>query len=156
MDNHYRQCALPEDALRVRAQHPAMKNRMAALAHDNETGLDSVRLMDNLFRGVAQDDIRFEFNILLPGTLMERDENALKALAPLIEDRMEFRALGGSGGRIIAMTNSWLSYPPPSKGQHQSVLRVWRRIECNKYPLNSNKTGLPICFTYPSSAGTGR
>jgi len=42
-----------------------MKNRVAALAHDDKTGLNNIRLMDDLLGRMAQDDIRFEFNFLL-------------------------------------------------------------------------------------------
>jgi len=55
------------DALRVRAQHPAMEDRMAALSHDDEAGLNGVCPVNDLLRGMAEDDIHFEFNVLLLG-----------------------------------------------------------------------------------------
>ena len=94
MDDHHRALRVPQNALRVRAQHPAMKDRMAALAHNNETGLDCVRLVDDLFRRMAQNDSRFELNFFLPGAFAERGEAALVALSPVLENRIEFRALG--------------------------------------------------------------
>jgi predicted HD phosphohydrolase len=35
MDDHHRAVRIPQNALRVRAQHPAMKDGVAALAHHN-------------------------------------------------------------------------------------------------------------------------
>ena len=64
MDDHHRAVRIPQHALGIRAQHPAMKDRVAALAHHNETGLDCVRFVDDLFRRMAEDNIRFEFNLL--------------------------------------------------------------------------------------------
>ena len=74
-----------------------MKNCVAALAQNNETGLDGVCPMKDLFRRVADDDIRFKFNPLFPGSFTDRDETALKALTPVIEDCVKFRALCGFG-----------------------------------------------------------
>src|ERR1039458_4798597 len=94
MHDHHWTMGILENALRVRAQHPAMKDGVAALAHHNETGLDGVRPVKDLFRRMAHDDIGFEFNLLLPGALADRSETALIALTPVIEDRVELRALG--------------------------------------------------------------
>jgi len=58
---------------------------MAALAHDNETGLDRVRLVDDLFRRMAQDNVSFAFNVLLPGVFAQRDETFLVALLPVLK-----------------------------------------------------------------------
>jgi len=74
-----------------------MKDGMAALDQNNKTGLNDVCSMKDLFRRVAYDNIRFEFNLLLFGEFANRDETALKSLTPVIEDRMELRALGWFG-----------------------------------------------------------
>jgi len=70
-----------------------MKDRVAALAHHNETGLDSVCFVDDLFCRMTEDNIRFEFNLFLLGTLAERDETLLIALLPVFKHGMELRTL---------------------------------------------------------------
>src|ERR1035438_2331806 len=65
MHNHHRTMRILQNPLRIRPQHPAVKNRVAALAQDNEAGLDGVRAMKNLFRRMADDDIGFQFNLQL-------------------------------------------------------------------------------------------
>ena len=66
---------------------------MAALAQDNEAGLDGVRAMKNLFRRMADDDIGFQFNLPFLCARANRDETALEALAPFIQDRMKLLSL---------------------------------------------------------------
>jgi len=60
-----------------------MKDCVAALAHYDETGLDRVRLVNDLFCRMTEDNIRFEFNLFLLGALSERDETALKTFLPI-------------------------------------------------------------------------
>ena len=74
-----------------------MKNRVAAFAHDNKTGLDRVRLVDDLLRRMTEDNIRFEFNLFLLGAFAQRDESFLIALLPVFKHSVELRALGGFG-----------------------------------------------------------
>jgi len=95
-----------ENPLRIGAEHPTMKNGVAALAQDNETGLNGVCFVKNLFRRVANDDIRFEFDLSLLCAFADRNKTLLETLTPLIEDRIKLRALAGSGGRITAKTKS--------------------------------------------------
>ena len=70
---------------------------MAALAHDDETGLDSVRLVYDLFRRMAQDNVGLKFNVLLLGAFAQRDKTFLIALLPVFKHSVELRALGGFG-----------------------------------------------------------
>ncbi len=70
---------------------------MAALAHDDEAGLDGVRLVDDLLRRMAQNNVGFEFNVLLLGAFAQRDETFLIALLPVFKHSVELRALGGFG-----------------------------------------------------------
>src|ERR1035437_2929670 len=63
MHNHHRAMRTLQNALRIRSQHPAVEDGVAALAQDNEAGLDGVRAMKNLFRRMAEDDIGFQFNL---------------------------------------------------------------------------------------------
>jgi hypothetical protein len=60
---------------------------VAALSHDNKAGLDSVRLVDNLFRRVPHDSFSFEVDARLPGAFAERSETALIALASVFLPR---------------------------------------------------------------------
>ena len=126
---------------------------MAALAHDDETGLDSVRLVYDLFRRMAQDNLGFEFNLLLPGSFADGDEDTLKALAPIIEDRMELRALG----RFRRTNHSQdeelgLHICCHRQSDIQGVLGMSGRVECNQYPLNSDKNRASHVLTYTSPA----
>jgi len=57
-----------------------MQDGVAALAHHNETGLDCVRLMDDLFRRMTEDDIRFEFNLFLPGAPREAERSCSQSV----------------------------------------------------------------------------
>ena len=66
---------------------------MAALAHDDETGLDSVRLVYDLFRRMAQDNVGLKFNVLLLGAFAQRDKTFLIALLPVFKHAMELRTL---------------------------------------------------------------
>jgi hypothetical protein len=54
---------------------------------------------------------------------------------------MKLRALGGfrwpDHGKDEELG---LHIPRHLQGNIQSVLRMWRRVECNQYPLNSNKS----------------
>src|ERR1039458_482886 len=95
MHDHNRTMRVLEHALGVGAQHPAMKDGVAALAHHNEAGLDGICPVDDLFRRMAHDNLSFEFNLLLPRALADGREAALIALPHVLEDRVEFRALGG-------------------------------------------------------------
>jgi len=117
-----------------------MKDGMAALAQDNETGLNGVCPMKDLFRRMAHDHIRFEFNPLFPGAFPDGNETALVALTPVIEDRMKLRALGGFR-RTDHSQDEQLGFhiPRHRQGHIQSVLRMWRRVEGHQYPLKSNK-----------------
>src|ERR1035438_577197 len=69
MHDHNRTMRILEHALGVRAQHPAMKNGVAALAHHNEAGLDGICPVDDLLRRMANDNLSFKFNLLLAGAL---------------------------------------------------------------------------------------
>ena len=154
MDDHHRTVGITKNALRVRTQHPAMENCMAALAHDNETGLNNVRLVDDLFRRMAQDNIRFEFNVLFFGALAERDKAALKTLLPFFEDRMKLRALGGFRRPDYSDDEQLGPHIPCHRqGNIQCVLRMWRRVECNQYPLNSDKNRASHALHLPFFCG---
>ena len=72
-----------------------MKNCMAALTHDDEAGLDCVSLVDDLFRRMAQDDIRLQLDVFLRGSFAQRDETFLKALTTVFKNCIELGALGG-------------------------------------------------------------
>jgi len=113
---------------------------VAALAQNNEAGLDGIRAMQYLFRRMAYDDIRFEFDTLFPGAFADGDKAGLESLSPSIEDRMELRALGGFG-RPDHSQDEELGFhiSRHRQGDIQGVLGVGRRIECNEYPLKSNK-----------------
>ena len=95
MNNHYWTMCVLENAIRVRAQYPSVEDGVLSFAHDNETGLDGFRPMDDLFCRMAHGIFRFEVNVLPLGTLSDRDETALVALAPIFEDRVELRIFGG-------------------------------------------------------------
>src|ERR1035438_5961150 len=97
MDDHYWTVRIPQNALGIRAQHPAMENCMAALAHHNEAGLDYVGFVDDLLRRMAQDNVSFDFNVALLGAFAQRDETFLVALLPIFKHSVELRAFGGFG-----------------------------------------------------------
>jgi hypothetical protein len=140
MHNHHRTMRILENALRVRAQHPAMKNGVATFAQDNEAGLDGLRAVKYLFRRMAHNNICFEFDLFFLGAYADRNETELIALTRVFEDRVELRALGGFR-RTNHSENDQLGFhiSRHRQGDIQSVLRVWRRVECNQYPLKSNK-----------------
>ena len=96
--------------------------------------------MDDLLRRMAQDNFRFEVNAFPSGTLSDWDESAFVALTPIFEDRIELQIFGGF---------RWPDYYDNEqfcfhirchrKSNFQSVLRMRRCIECNQYPLKSDK-----------------
>jgi len=71
-----------------------MKNRVAALAHDNETGLDCVRRVDDLLRRMPYDNLSLKLNVLLLGSFAQWNETFLEALTTVFKHSIEFRALG--------------------------------------------------------------
>jgi len=117
-----------------------MQEGVAAFAHDNDTCLDGFRPVDDLFRRMAHDDVRLEFNLFLTGALAQRRKTALIALTSVFENRVELRALGGFR-RTDHGDDEQLGFQIPChiQGNIQSVLGMRRRVECNQYPLNSNK-----------------
>src|SRR5271157_1256797 len=140
MHDHDRTMRILENSLRVRAQHPAMKDGVAALAKSSDLGLDGVRPVKNLFRRVAHHNIGLKFNLLLPGALAERHETELIAFARIFKNGVELRALGRFR-RTDYSHNIQLGFHIPGhrKGNIQSVLGMRRRVECNQYSLKSNK-----------------
>src|ERR1035438_8674149 len=90
MHDHHRAVCILQHALRVRAQHPAMQDGMAALAHHNKTGLNRVCPVKNLLRRMTHDDIRFQLDSLLLGAFADRHKTAFVALAPFIQNGVEF------------------------------------------------------------------
>ena len=140
MDDHHRALRVAQHALRVRAQHPSMKDRVATLAHDNETCLDRICPVDDLFRRMAQDDVCFEINVLLSGALAERGEAALIPLTPVFKNRIELRAFGRFR-RPDYREDEQLGFHISChrQGNIQCVLCMRRSIVCNKNPLNPNK-----------------
>ena len=150
MHNHDRTMRISQNSLRVRSQHPAMKDCVASFAHHNEAGLDGVSLVDDLLRRMTENNIRFEFNLFLLGAFAQRDETLLIALLPSSSTAWNSALSAGSGGRITAKRMFGFHISCHRQGNVQSVLRMWRRVECNKYPLNSNKRrashGLHLSF----------
>ena len=113
---------------------------MTALAHHDEAGLDSVRLMDDLLGRMAQYNVSFEFNIFLLGAFAQRYEAFLVALLTVFKHCVKFRALGGFG-RANYRDDEELGPHILShrKRNIECVLCMRRRVERNQYSLNSNK-----------------
>ena len=113
---------------------------MAALAHHDKAGLDRVGLVDDLLRRMAQDNVGFKFYVLLLGAFTQRDKALLVALLPVFKYSVELRALGGFGRPDYRDDEQLgLHVTGHRKCDIQRVLCMWRRVECNQYPLNSDK-----------------
>jgi len=113
---------------------------MAALAHHDEAGLDRVCLVNDLFRRMAQNNVGFEFNVFLLGAFAQRDKTFLVALLAVFKHRMKLRALSGFGRPNYRDDEELGSHiASHCKRNIECVLCMWRRVECDQYPLNSNK-----------------
>ncbi len=129
-----------------------MQEGMAAFAHHDDACLDGFRLVDNLLRRMAYDDLRLQFNLFLTGALAQRRKTALVALTPVFENRVELRALGGFR-RTDHRDDEQLGLQIPGhiQGNIQGMLGMRRRVKCNQYLLNANKSRASHELDYTSS-----